>query len=233
MQTSGKLIVIDGPDATGKKTQADLLEKRMREKNLPVTRIAFPRYSEDSSYLVRLYLGREKSASLGTPKEVGSYFASIFYAFDRRAAAPEMRRTLREGTHIICDRYVTANMGHQGGLIADDAERREYWKWIHEFEYGICGLPKPNCTIFLHVPLDIAMRLLETRLHQARLFGEGENDSLDEITLQKKARGAFEELTKLYRNEFTLVECAEDDATLQSPEAIHEKIWKVVQPILS
>ena len=233
----GLFFVIDGPDATGKKMQIELLEKRMGKEGFSVLRVAFPRYSEDSSYLVRIYLGRnnpEAPLLMRSPEKLGPYFASLFYALDRREAAPQIRKALEEGTHVICDRYVTANMGHQGGLIADARERRHYYEWIYGFEYGICKLPKPDCTMFLRVPLNVAEKLLNQRLHQVSLPGmEGaKKDSLDDIEFQKRAHAAYRELAALYKNDFTVVACADTEKNMLSPEKIHERVWSVVGNLL-
>ena len=232
----GKFIVIDGPDATGKKTQVGLLEAHIQKEGLPVLRTAFPRYEKDSSYLVRMYLGKEGDkipALFRKPEILGPYFASLFYALDRREAAPQIRKALQDGTHVISDRYVTANMGLQGGLIKNAAERQRYFKWILEFEYEINNLPKPDCSIFLHIPPTVARVMLEKRLKQASFFGDANRkDSLDDIEYQQSAQKTFEELLGLYPKEFVALECTKNGAVL-SPEAIHEKIWKIVAPQLT
>src|SRR3989344_6081216 len=105
MVISGKFIVIDGADATGKKTQTELLEKRMRQEGFSVVRLAFPRYEHDSSYLVRMYLGRDNPdapALVRSQEKLGPHFASLFYALDRREAAHDIRSFLEAGTHVVC-----------------------------------------------------------------------------------------------------------------------------------
>lgn len=53
----GKLIVIEGTDGSGKATQTGLLCAFLEEQGRTVKRLEFPRYKEESSALVRLYLG--------------------------------------------------------------------------------------------------------------------------------------------------------------------------------
>jgi len=158
----------------------------------------------------------------------------MFYALDRREAAPQIRQALEKGTHVICDRYVTANMGHQGGLIENSEERKRYYKWIYEFEFGICRLPKPDCTIFLRVPLDVAEKLLNQRLRQGSLSGieSARKDSLDDIEFQKHAHAAYKELAALYKNDFTVMACTDAKKNILSPEEIHKRIWSVVSTFL-
>jgi hypothetical protein len=35
-------------------------------------------------------------------------------------------------------------MGHQGGKITDDEERKKYYDWNYNLEYNILGIPKPD-----------------------------------------------------------------------------------------
>ena len=79
----GKLIVIEGTDGSGKSTQFSLLTTRLEQENKPFRRLVFPRYSEESSALIRMYLGGQ----FGTkPSDVNAFAASAFYAVDRYAS---------------------------------------------------------------------------------------------------------------------------------------------------
>ena len=53
---AGKLIVLEGTDGSGKSTQFGRLCQRMEEEGKPFSRIVFPRYQEESSALLRMYL---------------------------------------------------------------------------------------------------------------------------------------------------------------------------------
>ena len=79
----GKLIVIEGTDGSGKSTQFRLMAQRLEQENRPFRRLVFPRYSEESSALIRLYLG---GAFGSKPGDVNAYAASAFYAVDRYAS---------------------------------------------------------------------------------------------------------------------------------------------------
>ena len=53
---SGKLIVIEGLDGSGKATQAGLLTEWLAGQGREVRKISFPNYDSDSSALVKMYL---------------------------------------------------------------------------------------------------------------------------------------------------------------------------------
>ena len=77
---SGRLIVLEGLDGSGKATQAALLEEALRREGKPVKKVSFPDYASDSSALVRMYL----SGQFGSrPDDVNPWAASCFYAVDR------------------------------------------------------------------------------------------------------------------------------------------------------
>jgi dTMP kinase len=78
--------------------------------------------------------------------------ASLFYALDRFDASEEVKQYIEQYDYVISNRYVSASMIHQTGKIQDTKEGDAFLDWLSEMEYGICGIPKPDMTIFLDVP---------------------------------------------------------------------------------
>ena len=74
---SGKLIVIEGLDGSGKSTQTEILRKALGDN---VRFVKFPDYEDPSSTLVRMYLAGEFGSKAG---DVNGYAASLLYAVDR------------------------------------------------------------------------------------------------------------------------------------------------------
>ena len=79
----GKLIVFEGTDGSGKATQTAMLCAALEKRGVPFKKLEFPRYSEESSALIRLYLG---GAFGSKPDDVNGYAAAMFYAADRYAS---------------------------------------------------------------------------------------------------------------------------------------------------
>ncbi|MBI4122310.1 MAG: deoxynucleoside kinase [Parcubacteria group bacterium] len=219
----GKMIVIDGADGSGKATQFKLLLKRLQDEDLDVFTMDFPQYGKKSAGAVEEYL----NGKYGSAESVGPYRGSILFAVDRYDASFEMRKALDDGKIILCNRYVTANMAHQGGKIADEAERLKYFAWLKELEFGIFDIPQPNINIFLHVPPEIALELIDKKGHRDYIGGEGRDLHEADLKHQKDTEKVYRQLGNILPNTFT-IECAPDNK-LMTPDAIHEQVWSAVK----
>lgn len=222
METRGKLIVIEGTDGSGKATQSQKLLKHFEEAGIPTAYVDFPRYGQKSAGMVENYL----NGKYGTANEVDPKVASMFYAMDRYDASFEMRKSLDEGRIIVCNRYVSANMGHQGGKIEDKDKRKEYIRWLEDLEYGFFKIPKPDLTIFLYVPYLIAQGFVDKK-GRREYIGERKRD-IHEIDSEhlRKAELAYLEIGK--EKGWKIIDCTKDD-TILSIDDIHDKIWNEVK----
>jgi dTMP kinase len=225
----GSFIVIDGPDGSGKGTQTKLLVERLRNEGRAVEHLTFPRYGKPSAYFVEQYL----NGAYGTAAEVGARRASVLFAVDRFDASRGIRELLDGGTMVISDRYVSANKGHQMAQLKDPDERKAFLDWLNDFEYGILGIPKPDRTILLHVPADIAYELIGKK--DARGYLDGKQRDILEADLEhlRAAEQAYLELPKLDNAEhWEVLPCVENGSLLQI-ETIHERLWSLVATALS
>jgi dTMP kinase len=223
-----KFIVIEGTDGSGKGEQTDRLVRRFKDAGVAVAPFDFPRYAEPSSWFIAQYL----TGAFGTLEEVGPKTASLFYALDRYAAAPDIRAALARGDVVISNRYVASNLGHQGSKFSDAAARQQYFEWNYDLEFAVNKIPKPDLNLILHVPAEIAQELVDKKVKREYL-GEKKRD-LHETNLDhlKRAEEAYQQLAELYPHDFAMIECAPGNHLL-SIEEIHEKIWAVVGSILS
>ena len=73
---SGKFIVFEGIDGSGKSTQTRLLKNHVEKEGYIVTTTDFPQYGKKSAGLVEEYL----AGKYGQSRDVTPYQASIFYA---------------------------------------------------------------------------------------------------------------------------------------------------------
>ena len=163
----GKLIVFEGTDGSGKSTQFDLLTKRLEREGQAFRRLRFPRYDQESSALIRMYLGGQFGSD---PNAVNAYAASTFYAVDRYASyLQDWKDDYKAGMLFLADRYTTSNAVHQGGKM--DAEARAaYYDWLYDLEFGKMGLPKPDLVILMDMPIELTRQLMRKRVSMSRIW---------------------------------------------------------------
>ena len=167
----GKLIAIDGVDASGKQTHAELLYEKLKNAGKKVRMVSFPAYDNPSSSLVKMYLSGEFGEK---PGDVSAYAASSFFAADRFATfRTDWGKDYNDDTIIIADRYVSSNMIHQASKLRKD-ERDAFLDWLDNFEFEIYSLPRPDVTIFLDMPPEYGAKLMKDR--ENKFSGESEKD---------------------------------------------------------
>ena len=156
----GKLLVLEGTDASGKSTQFERLCQALDERNISYRRLVFPRYQEESSALIRMYLNGQFGSH---PDDVNAYTASTFFAVDRYASyQTEWKDYYENGGLILADRYTTSNAVHQASKLEGE-EQENYLNWLFDFEYHIMGIPAPDQVFFLDMPTEAVRNLLEHR----------------------------------------------------------------------
>jgi dTMP kinase len=212
----GKLIVIEGTDGSGKSTQFRQLQQRLEQENREFKHLVFPRYSEPSSALIRMYLGGEFGSS---PSDVNAYAASAFYAVDRFASyKQDWGQWYEQGGLVLSDRYTTSNAVHQASKEQGENQQK-FLKWLYEFEYDKLGLPRPDLIIYLDVPTDFTEKLLRGREAATNTSADiHEQDMSYLATCRETGRAA----AKFYN--WTVINCVRDGA-MRSIEDIHEEIY--------
>ena len=156
----GKLVVFEGIDGSGKSAHYRRVCTRLEAEGINYNHIVFPRYDNESSALIRMYLNGDFG---NNPNDVNAYAASTFYAVDRFAAyRSDWGKAYNSGEFILSDRYTTSNAVHQGAKLSDD-ELPALFEWLYDFEYIKLGLPKPDLVIYLDVDLETSLRRMKHR----------------------------------------------------------------------
>lgn len=156
----GKLIVLEGTDACGKSTQFSRLCEHLSKKGVKFKQLVFPRYENESSALIRMYLDGKFG---NKPDDVNAYAASTFFAVDRYASfKQDWQNYYENGGLILADRYTTSNAIHQASKLTGD-DREVFLDWLFDFEYRLLGMPAPDAVFFLDMPIDNVRILLQNR----------------------------------------------------------------------
>jgi len=223
--TKGKLIVIEAGDGSGKATQAGKLYDRLCGEGYRVRKIDYPNYQSDSAALIKMYL----RGDFGTdPGAVNPYAASAFYAVDRLASfMTDWQEFYNSGGVIIADRYTTSNMIHQAAKVDSPGERNIYLDWLWDFEFVKCGLPVPDCVIFLDMPPDASAQLMQDRPNKA---GMAEKDIHERNTAYLESCYRIS-LEVARRYNWSKVACCQN-GNLRSIEDIHQQIYQTIAHLL-
>ena len=219
----GKLIVIEGTDGSGKSTQFRLLTERVAAEGRPFEKLVFPQYKEESSALIRMYLGGEFGSK---PSDVNAYAATAFFAVDRYASYKKVwGQWYENGGLILSDRYTTSNAVHQASKEPEET-RAAYLKWLYEFEYEKLGLPCPDLTIYLDVPTDFTEKMMRSREAATNTTADIHEQDLEYLATCRRTGKAAAEFYG-----WTVINCVHD-GQMRSIEDIHEEIYGHVKACL-
>ena len=219
----GKIIVIEGGDGAGKATQTKLLVDHLEADGLPVATFDFPQYEMNTfGKLIREVLDGKRGDYLNMDPRI----ASTLFAADRYESKAMLENDLEDGTTLVLDRYVSANMLHQGAKITDAAERTELMQWIAHVEHEVFGLPRPDLVVYLDVSSATRERLLHEHTDRNRELDVAEASHEH----QERIAAAAETVLTQYEHWQNVV--CEADGELMTPEVIHEQVYQAVRAIL-
>jgi len=218
----GKLVVIEGSDASGKETQSKLLVKRLEKEGHKTAYFDFPAYNSKTGKKIASYL----RGDYGDIDDISPYFAAVLYADDRLALRDRIIKLLKEGRIIVVDRYVLSNKAHQSVKLKDKKERENFFKWVDELEYKKNELPEEDVLIYLYVPVDVMIEWNKKKKQRGYLKGE-EDIHEKNIGYLKKVEKQYLELVERNKK-YVKISCVENDRAFSIQE-IHKKVWDVVK----
>ena len=229
MSLKGKVIVIEGTDGSGKQTQAAKLRARLEQEGYCVYSTSFPRYDSDSSAAVRMYLNGEIAENA---EDVRPKAASMFYAVDRYITyRREIEKVYNARENVIVfDRWVESNLIHQGAKIisryTNPSERQEalqnFANWLYTLEYSDFGVPNPDVTIYLNVPIDYTVALRQNR---ANKITGGEKQDIHEANVAHLINASEAGIIAARMFNWEVIECVKD-GKMRAVEDIAEEVWR-------
>ncbi len=223
----GTLIVLDGGDGAGKATQASLLVARLRAEGHIVETLDFPQYTQNTfGALLRECLDGKRGDFMATDPRV----ASALYAADRFESKPKLEQWLGEGKVVVLDRYVSANMLHQGAKIEDASALESFLGWLDHMEHAVFGVPRPDVIVYLDVPYGVRAALKARAVAEQKHGAVVEDVAEKDITHQKAAEENAKKVVAL-RNNWKTVPCTQGEE-MRTREAIHEDVFSIVKSVI-
>ncbi len=146
-----------------------------------------------------------------------------FFTADRYASfKTDWEEFYNEGGIIIADRYTTSNMVHQASKM-DICDREEYLNWLADYEFNLFKIPKPDCVIFLDVPIEFSEKLMENR----KIKLQGRKKDIHESDIEYLEKSYNNALYIADKYDWKKINCVLDNK-LRSIESIHNEIYKIV-----
>lgn len=219
----GKLIVIEGGDGAGKATQTDLLKKYFLSQKIPTKSISFPQYK--STFFGKT-IARMLRGEIAPLNQINPYLISTVYAMDRAEAKEKLYKWLNSGNMVVLDRYVSSNMAHQTGRLPKK-ERIRFLRWLDEMEYKVNNVPREDIVIFLYVPYQTSLALMQQRTAEKHLKGKKDIVEKDRNYL-KKAEETYLLLYKKFPH-WIKIDCLDTAGNMRSREDIHREIVAILE----
>jgi len=217
---SGKIIVFEGIDGSGKETQFRLFIGLLRKLRIPFKTFDFPQYQKTvGGKILRLVL----DGKFCNPSDIPIKLFSFFYALDRKTVANQIRKASQQGHVVALNRYTTSNKGHQTWKFKTPEEQNEYLVWLEKLEHSDLGIPKEDLVILFDINIENALTLINKR---QRGTDRVETD-VDYLTNSLRM---YQKLAKKYSH-WISIKCEDENGILLPPEAIHKKVIKALGEI--
>lgn len=175
------LLAIEGADGAGKATASALVVEQLQAAGRSAAVISFPRYTDTVGGWA---LGAMLAGTL--PRGTSPKAAAVLYALDRMESRDHLMATMAANDVVVFDRYIASNMAYQAAQVPVD-EADTMMAWIADLETGSFALPKPDLSVYLDTPADIARGLI--RQKRKRSYTDDAFDAYEADTgLQDRVR---------------------------------------------
>jgi dTMP kinase len=146
-----RFITLDGIDGAGKSTNLAVMKAWFEKHQLPVLFTREPGGTPAGEALREILLNPATQVSLRTE-------TLLMFAARQQHLETVILPALKNGTHVVSDRFTDATFAYQGGgrgVPLQDIATLEYW---------VQGDFRPDLTLLLDVPLEVSMaRINQTR----------------------------------------------------------------------
>ena len=172
-----RFITLDGINGAGKSTNLAVMKAWFEKHKLPVLFTREPGGTPAGEALREILLNPATQVSLRTE-------TLLMFAARQQHLETVILPTLKNGTHVVSDRFTDATFAYQGGgrgVPLQDIATLEHW---------VQGDFRPDLTLLLDVPLEVSM----ARINQTREKDRFEQEAAEffnrvrEVYLQRAAK---------------------------------------------
>lgn len=214
------MVVFEGIDGSGKGTQAERLSVRLSARGVDNQLYSFPNYKGTN---FGLEIGKYLNGEFGDFDKILPQFPVMLYAMDRYEMKKNIVTDLKSDTVVIIDRYVSSNIAHQAVRFPEN-ERSSFADWVKRLEYNILEVPKPDFTVFLDVPYDVAVKNI--------LKKEKRSYTNQDLDMHEKNAEYMNSVYSMYKKlaideGWIIIDCVDNDTMLPEDEVTRKIVLEL------
>lgn len=217
-------ITFEGPEGSGKTTQARLLYEYLREEEYPVVLTREPGGTRVSDKVRQVLLDPENTDILPRTEIL------LFSASRAQLSEEFIRPHLDQGHIVICDRYADSTMAYQGYGLGLDLEAL---RTITAFATGDLT---PDFTLYLDIPVELGLKRrlgiandtgLASCGTQLPLFTKWDRLDMKELEYHRRVQRGYEQLMKAEPDRWHRVDA--NRSVQQVQDDIRHKVVSVLE----
>ena len=207
-------VTFEGPEGSGKSTQARMLYERLHARGYPVILVREPGGTRIGDLIRRIVLDLQHTEMAPTTEML------LFSAARAQLVSQVIRPYLEQGGIVLCDRYADSTYAYQGYGLGHDLEE------LRMITHAATGGLIPDVTVYLDISADEGLER-KRRKRQADLSKPRAGDELgipQRPPVQAPARDGTVEWNRLDARELEYHQRVADgyrDLIAQEPERWH------------
>jgi dTMP kinase len=210
----GKFITLEGPEGSGKSTQAKMIIRRLAELGIEAMYTREPGGTALGEEIRNILQHNQAGEA---PCERAELL--LFEASRNQLVEKVIRPALEKGTWVICDRFMDSTTAYQGygrGLPVDEV------KSIHHFTINDIS---PELTLLLDLEVKTGFERIAERF--LALGESADRFEQEERSFHERVRMGYLNLADEEPERFRIVDAS------QTPEAVSSSIWTVLTDVFN
>jgi len=207
---TGKFITLEGPEGSGKSTQAKMMIRRLAELGIEAMYTREPGGTALGEEIRNIL---QHNSAGEAPCERAELL--LFEASRNQLVEKVIRPALEKGTWVICDRFMDSTTAYQGygrGLPVDEV------KSIHHFTINDV---QPDLTLLLDLEVETGFERIAQRFLE--LGESADRFEQEERSFHERVRQGYLKLAEEEPNRFKTVDAS------QEPDAVSVDIWAILK----
>lgn len=210
----GKFITLEGPEGSGKSTQAKMIIRRLAELGIEAMYTREPGGTALGEEIRNILQHNQAGEA---PCERAELL--LFEASRNQLVEKVIRPALEKGIWVICDRFMDSTTAYQGygrGLPVDEV------KSIHQFTINDVS---PELTLLLDLEVKTGFERIAERF--LALGESADRFEQEERSFHERVRMGYLNLADEEPERFRIVDAS------QTPEAVSSSIWTVLTDVFN